>query len=248
MRSDDLRQVEPFRDLDEHALARLAQEFVEIHLPAEYPVFREGSPVEAFYVVKEGRVVVYRDAVGKPVQLLTRVGPCEFFGEFALFTQCDSTISARTTEPSRLMKIDKAALLDFLEEQPVIALKLEMAAAKRHTINAAAALELGQRNEVRIRVCRRVRLTLDDGSSRPVVIDNLSSGGLSLRGAPETWNEGDVVAFDLHLSPEVLPCEGRVAWVRGDFVGLAFTDSSDDHDALVQRSLRHLLRSPRPAP
>ncbi|HEX9736340.1 MAG TPA: cyclic nucleotide-binding domain-containing protein [Thermoanaerobaculia bacterium] len=246
MRSDDLRQVEPFRDLDDHALARLAQDFVEIHLPADYPVFREGAPVDSFYVVKEGRVVVYRDTVGKPVQLLARVGACEFFGEFALFTQCESTISARTTEPSRLLKIDKSVLLDFLEAQPVVALKLEMAAAKRHTINAAAALELGQRNEVRIRVSRRVRLTLDDGSSHPVVIDNLSSGGLSLRGAPETWTEGDVVAFDLHLNPEVLPCEGRVAWVRGDLVGLAFTDCSEDHDALVQRSLRHLLRSPRP--
>lgn len=247
MRSDDLRQVELFRDLDDHALARLAQEFVEIHLPVDYPIFREGAPVDAFYVVKEGRVVVYRDAVGKPVQLLTRVGPFEFFGEFALFTQCDSTISARTTEPSCLLKIDKGALLDFLEAQPVIALKLEMAAAKRHTINAAAALELGQRNEVRIRVCRRVRLTLEDGSTRPVMLDNLSSGGLSLRGAPEAWNEGDFVAFDLHLSPDVLSCEGRVAWVHGDLVGLAFTDCSEDHDALVQRSLRHLLKTPRPA-
>ena len=79
------------------------------------------------------------------------------------------------------------------------------------------------------------------------MIDNLSSGGLSLRGAPESWSEGDVVAFDLHLSPEVLPCEGRVAWIHGNLVGLAFTDCSDDHDALIQRSLRQLLKTPRPA-
>lgn len=246
MRSDDLRQVEPFRDLDDHALARLAQEFVEIHLPAEYPVIREGSPVEAFFVVKHGGVVVYREAVGQPVRLLARVGPFEFFGEFALFTHCDSAVSARTTEPSCLLKIDKSTLLDFLDGQPAIALELEMAAVRRHTINGGDAIELGQRNEVRIRVCRHARLTLDDGSSHRVTVADLSSGGLSLKGAPEIWNEGDQVAFKLDFNHEVLPCEGRVAWVRGSLVGLAFTDPSADHDALIQRSLRRLLRTPRP--
>ena len=198
MRSDDLRQVEPFRDLDDPALARLMLEFEEIHVPAEYPVFREGSAVA-------------------------------------------STISARTLEASCLLKIEKRSLLDFLADQPVITLKLQMAAAKRHTINAAAALELGQRSEVRIRVKRGVALKLEDGSSRPAFLDNLCSGGLSLRGAPPDWREGDFVRFELGLANDSLPCEGRIAWIEDDLVGLAFTDTSEDHDTRVQQSLHHLL-------
>ncbi len=246
MRNEILRQAEPFCDLDDLALARLAQSFVEIHVPAEYPVFREGVPVDSFYVVKEGLVVVFRDTVGRPMQLLSRVGPGECFGEFALFTQAPSTISARTSRPSRLLKIEKQILLDFLQGHPAITLKLQMAAAKRHTINAAAALELGQRSEVRIRINRRVALTLDDDSSHSVVLDNLSPGGLSLKGAPEDWGENDVVRFDLEIQSHVLPCMGRVAWVQGDLLGLSFIETAGDHDMRIQQSLRELLAPRRP--
>ena len=239
---EELRQVEPFSELDEAALARLAQEFVEIHLPPEYPVFQEGVELDAFYIVKEGQVVVYRDVIGKPVQLLTRAGAYEYFGEFALFTHSESTISARTTEPCRLLKIAKPALLAFLESYPSLTLKLQMAAAKRHSINAAAALELGQRNEVRIRISREVVLTLADGSVHFAVLDNLSPGGMSLQHAPKQWDEGDHVGFELNLQKGSLPCHGRVTWRQGRMVGLAFTDTAGEHERLIQQSLRQLLR------
>lgn len=241
MRIEVLRQVELFRELDDPTLASLAQEFVEIHVPAEYPIIQEGTPVDAFFVVSMGQVAVCRDTVGKPVQLLTRVGPCGFFGEFALFTHSDSSVSVRATEQSRILKIGKQVLLDLLEDRPGILLKLQMAAAKRHTIAAAAALELGQRREVRIRVNRRVILGLADGTSRSAILDNLSPGGLSLRGGPPDWSVGDEVDFDLKFGDEVLGCEGRIAWARGDLLGFAFTDTSDEHDETIQLSLRRLL-------
>lgn len=247
MRIDVLREVELFRDLDAPTLENLAQEFVEIHVPAEFPVIQEGTQVDAFFVVSDGQVVVLRDTVGKPVQLLTRVGPREFFGEFALFTQADSTISARTTKASRILKIGKQVLLDLLEDRPGILLRLQMAAAKRHTIIAAAALELGQRREVRIRINRRVVLTLADGTAHAAVLDNLSPGGLSLRGGPAGWAVGDDVEFDLEFDDDVLACEGRVAWVRGDLLGFAFAETSAEHDDVVQLSLRRLLGPSRTA-
>lgn len=242
MLSEELQKVEPFSELDEAALKRLAQEFVEFYLPAEYPVFQEGMELGTFYVVKEGQVVVYRDVIGKPVQLLARVGPHEYFGEFALFTHSESTISARTTEPCRLLKIDKAALLAFLEGYPSLTLKLQMAAAKRHSINAAAALELGQRNEVRIRIDREVVLTLQDGTVHFAVLDNLSPGGMSLQHAPNDWKEDDRVSFQLNLQNGSLPCHGRITWRKGRMVGLAFTDTAGEHERLIQQSLRQLLR------
>lgn len=241
MRTAVLRQVDIFRDLDDPTLERLAQEFEDLHLPSQHPVFQEGTPVDAFYVVSSGRVSVYRDEVGKPVQLLTRAEPGEFFGEFALFSQSESTISARATVASHLLKINKQTLLDFLESRPAITLRLQMAAAKRHTLHAAAALELGQRGEVRIRIKRPVTLELEDGSTLSAVLDNLSPGGLSLQGAPGSWRQGDYVDFDIRFGSDLLYCNGRVAWVQGDLVGFAFSDTSDEHDARIHRSLRKLL-------
>lgn len=245
MRSDELRQVELFRDLDEPSLEQLAQEVVEIQVPEEYPVFQEGKPVDAFYVVREGRVAIYRDAVGKPVQLLDRVGPGEYCGELSLFSDSASSISARTTEPSRLLKFERQVFLAFLDGQPDVALKLRMAAAKRHSTNAAAALELGDRSEVRIRIKRRVELALPDGTSSTAVLDNLSQGGLSLQGAPPSWQVDDHVTFDLKFGDGVLGCRGRVAWVRGDLLGVAFTVKSDDHDDMIHGSMRRLLKTAR---
>lgn len=244
MRQEVLRQVDLFRELDETDIERLSLEFVEVLVPAEYPIFQEGEPLEAFYVVREGTVVVYRGAVGRPMQLLARLGPHDFFGELTLFERVDSSISARTTEPTRLLKIDRRGFLQFLEGHPEVTLRLQMAAAKRHTLHAAAALELGQRNEVRIRVDRKVDLTLDDGTTQVAVLDNLSPGGLGLRDlsrAATSWQEGEEISFELAVQGSSLPCSGRITWIHGDMLGFAFTATCDDHQMRVQALLRRLF-------
>ena len=236
-----LRQVEIFEGLDAESLDRLAQEFVELHVPADHLILQEGLPVESFYVVREGQVVVFRDAVGKPIQLLGRIGAHEYFGELSLFHDGPSSVSARAVETSRVLKVDRDILLGFLDEHPEVILRLQMAAARRHSIHAAAALELGQRNEVRIRIGKEVLLTFEDGTSRVVTLDNLSPGGLCLRGSAEEWRQDEDVSFLLRYKAHVLPCRGRVSWVRGSLVGIAFSELSREHEQRVQQSLRQLL-------
>ncbi len=241
LRYATLREAEIFQGLDAETLDRLAQEFVELHVPTDHMIAQEGLPIESFYVVREGEIVLFRDAVGKPIQLLGRLGPGEYFGELALFHDGPSTISARAAEPSRVLKVDRDVLLAFLDDHPEVILRLQMAAARRHSIHAAAALELGQRNEVRIRVGKEVLLTFDDGSTRMATLDNLSPGGLCLRSQGEEWREDEDVSFQLSYKKNVLPCRGRVSWVRGSLVGIAFNESDRDHEQRVQRSLRQLL-------
>ncbi|MCP4656073.1 MAG: cyclic nucleotide-binding domain-containing protein [bacterium] len=241
MLDDDLREIELFRDLNDQEYDRLAKSFVELRIPAGHRLFEEGTRSEAFYVIKEGGVVVYRDTVGKPVQLLARLGRHDFLGEFGLFDDVQHTGSARTTKLSRVLKIRKEELLAFLDEHPAIALKLQMAAAKRHSAYAAAALELGARREVRIRVNRDVALTLEDGRPFAATLDNLSLGGLSLHGAPLGWKEGDEVSLELDLAGRTLTLKGRIAWRRDDALGVAFQETSLDHDLQIQAALRKLL-------
>ena len=238
---DDLREMELFRDLSEDEYGRLAKSFVEMRIPAGYRLFEEGTRSDAFYVIKEGGVVIYRDTVGKPVQLLARLGRHDFLGEFGLFDDVKHTGSARTTQPSRILKISKEALLAFLEHHPAIALKLQMAAAKRHSAYAAAALELGARREVRIRVNRDVALKLEDGTPHAATLDNLSLGGLSLHGAPASWEVDDEVRLQLDLAGRTLTLKGRIAWRRDDSLGIAFQETSLDHDLQIQAALRQLL-------
>lgn len=239
--SNDLRQVDLFRDLDPRELDHLAAGFVELRVKANRLVLQQGQPAEAFFVVAEGGVAVFRDAVGMPVQLLARLRRGDFFGEIGLFARGRHSASVRTSEASRILKITRQRLLDFLDNHPPIFQKLQMAAARRHSADMASALELGRRREVRVRCSHEVILQLADGSRSPVMLDNLSLGGVCLGGTPAHWQVGDEHEFSLAIRESELPLTGRVTWRRGDSVGLTFVDRSPNHDVLIQMATRLLL-------
>ncbi len=240
---DELRDVELFRDLDDRELGRLAECFRETRVAADEVVFRSGEPAEAFYIVRSGCVVIYRDEVGKPMQLLARLGRGDFFGELGMFDNVRRATSARASELCRILVITKADLFAFLDSRPGMAVKLQMAAARRHSANVAAALELGMRCDVRIRIGRRVTLSMDDDGSASAVLANLSPGGLCLEEAPTDWQAGQAVAFQLGWDSERLPVAGRVAWRHRDTVGLSFTTRTFDHDTRIQQALQSLVES-----
>jgi len=239
----DLRYTELFRELSDDELKRLAKWFVKLFVPSEYTIIHEGERSEGFYIVREGSVAVFRDAVGQPVQLLARLHRGDFFGELGLFGMAKRTASVRTTEPSCILKITKRDLLAFLNDQPAIKLTLQCNAVRRYSSNIAATLELGQRREVRIRMYHDVTLRTEDGTSQVVQLENLSLGGMSLGGAPVSWEPNRLVRFGLDLEGGVLELAGRVVWRIKDRVGVAFTKDLPNHDTLIQVTIRSLLES-----
>ena len=243
---ETLQQVDLFRDLAAPALDRLATRCQPMELAEDQVIFREGEPATAFYVVVAGAVALYRDAIGKPVQLLGRLGPGDYFGEMGIFDRSFRTASSRAVQSSTVLLIARESLLHFLDGHPEVTLRLQMAAARRHSANVAAALEIGHRQEVRIRVSHRATLVLDDGSRHRVMVENLSAGGLRMAAAPRRWREGDEVTFTLDCGDRPLSLSGRVAWRRSDVAGIAFTHRPRGHETSIQRTLRHILTSAQP--
>ncbi len=241
-----LRGVELFNDLDDEELRRLAGGFRESHHAKDDVVFRHGEIAVALYIVRSGAVALFRDQVGKPLQLLGRYSKGEFFGELGLFDGTRRQATARVSEPGSLLEIPRRQLLEFLSDRPNLALKLHTAAARRHTENVAAVLGIGPRDEVRIRVDRQVLMRIADGRTRHVVLENLSKGGLSLRGAPALWQPQTKVRFALELDDGTFDVHARVAWRSGDTVGLAFEARSPAQDERIQQALRRIFQ-PDPA-
>lgn len=242
----ELRKIEIFADLTDRELRGLAGLFEEAPLPANHVIFRQGDLAEAFYVIREGAVVIIRDGGDdEPVQLLARLGPGDHFGEFGIYDELVRTASARTAEPSRVLRLDKQALLGVLAEHPTVALRLRTAAGRRPGTArpGAAPLGLGRRREVRTLIGRDVALTLDDGTSRRARLVNLSRGGLCLAGVPEAWRAGQRVRFHLGLGSGVIQLDGEVAWIRDDAVGVAFTQRSQGHYMKIQWTLRQMVRT-----
>src|SRR5687767_8496157 len=74
-----LRRIPLFADLEDGQLQRLEGMIREESSPAKRVIFREGDLVDAFYIVKEGLVTVYREEKGKPLQVLARLEEGGYF-------------------------------------------------------------------------------------------------------------------------------------------------------------------------
>ena len=243
MSREFLKSVDLFADLDGPSLERLAAVSRDLDLPAAHMLFREGDPVDCFYLVERGEVAVFRDAPGKPVQLLARLGAGGYFGEMGLLNRAHRLASARTTVASTLLRINKEDLLPFLAAQPGVELKLRAEVVRRHGRNVSALLGLAGQRDVRIRLGLEAIVTFPDGLRQTVQLENLSLGGVALRGALAEWQPGRRVEFLLGVSGELelLPVTGQIAWREGDAVGIAFDPDLVADGSPSARALRSLV-------
>ena len=240
-----LGRVSLFQDLEELDLERLNRRFVELDVPRHAVVVREGEATTGFYVVRQGAIAVFREAVGKPVQLLARLHAGEFFGELGIFGEGRHTASVRASQPSRILRITRQDLLEFFSDHPEVEQKLQLAAARKHLTNVTSMLELGRRREVRIHLGLPVQLEIAAGSVRSTVLENLSLNGLALDGAPPQWQVNEEVSFGLGLREGLLQLEGRVVWRRDATVGVMFEKRLPNHDTIIQMAIRVALEMKR---
>lgn len=240
---NDLQTASCFSHLPQDALEVLVPHFEVLEVVNEEYLFHEGDPTEIFYIVRRGEFAAFRDAVGTPVQLLDRLRRGDFFGHLGLFTDGRHPAAVRATEDSVVLQIKRADLLAFLDEYPELRGELEDLATQRYSALVAAGIEAEKGREVRVRVKNHVDLELEDGTVLPVELDNLSVGGFSLSNAPESWKADEVVHFGLRLPAGTLRLAGRIAWRRGDHVGLAFTEMSAKHDTMIQMAIHLLIDS-----
>lgn len=96
------------------------------------PVFREGDPGTALYVVETGevKIVLGGGSEGKEV-VLSLLGPGEFFGELALLDGEPRSADAVTTHPAELLVLPREDFLRFLREVPAVAVNMLSALSRR---------------------------------------------------------------------------------------------------------------------
>jgi CRP-like cAMP-binding protein len=241
---DFLRRVSLFTDLEEEQLGALASLVLEESHPAYKLVFREGDPVDAFYIVREGLVTVFRDEPGRPLQVLARLEEGGFFGEMGLLNdKARRYASARTASPTVLLRIEKADLIHILSANPGLELKFRAEVIRRHGMNVSALLGLAGQRDVRIRLGVDAILEMEDGSRLPVQLENLSLGGVGLAGIPFDWQIGRSVKCRLGRPGDLdfFDVSGTVTWREGDTVGIAFDAEASGNAALIHRALRRFL-------
>lgn len=87
-------------------------------------VFHEGDIGSGMYCVRSGQVLIYiQDVEGNEIEQ-ARLGPGDFFGEVALTAQKPRIATARVLEPTILVGLFRADLLDALNRFPGTAAKI----------------------------------------------------------------------------------------------------------------------------
>lgn len=126
-----LAAIPYFRGLPPAALRRVAAQAVVREVRRGQRVFEEGAPATGLFVVMDGRVRLVRVSRGGREQVLHAEGPGATLGEVPLLDGGGYVATAVATEPSRLLYLPRAAVLDACRRHPDVALGIIRVLARR---------------------------------------------------------------------------------------------------------------------
>lgn len=235
-KESELRIFKVFEGLEDGDLEPLCERSRYVQVSDGDVLLEEGEPTESIFLIHEGAIAFYRET-GAGDQLLSHLGERSFFGELGLFG-LDKAVTVRAVGDSTLIQITYELLEVFFETHPSIRKRFEMSAT-----NMAVALELGRRQEVRIRIQQDIALQMDDGSEVEVRLENLSPGGVCLTWVPAHWMVGERVRFALKLPQGLLHISGKVVWRYKKRVGIALERTLPNHSQVIQRAIRAFLEA-----
>jgi CRP/FNR family transcriptional regulator, cyclic AMP receptor protein len=118
--SSVLRTTELFATLDESAAGQLAKQCVPRQYRKGQPLFHQGDPGTALFIIAEGSVAVYVTSENGDRMMLTTLGPTDVLGEIALLDEGSRSASAEALEPTTVLVLSRAAFLELLHSQPAL--------------------------------------------------------------------------------------------------------------------------------
>jgi MFS family permease len=101
-----LRGNSIFEPLSVATLERLSQDLAPVEFEAGVEVITEGEQGDRFYLIETGGVEVFEHG-----EFRRNEGPGESFGEIALLHDVPRTATVRTTEPTRLLELERDQFL-----------------------------------------------------------------------------------------------------------------------------------------
>jgi CRP/FNR family cyclic AMP-dependent transcriptional regulator len=103
------------------ALAESAAE--RSYAPGEF-ILWEGEPPRFFYLVATGKVKMLKHSPSGKEFIVGVLGPVEMLGEVAVLDGGPYPVSAQAMEETRVLCLERAQFLAFLERTPAVALKV----------------------------------------------------------------------------------------------------------------------------
>jgi len=123
-----------FESLTDDDLRSLSNRLEESDYDEGQIVFKQGDSGDSLFIVEDGAVEISYGE-GKSRVVLASLFPGQYFGELSLFDGSPRSATATATKRSRLVRLDRDALVDFVNKNPQAALRIiaEMGERLRQT-------------------------------------------------------------------------------------------------------------------
>lgn len=115
-----LRETELFSGIDAEAAEQLARRTVRKTFRRGQPVFHQGDPGDALYVVADGSVAVVVSNENGDRMVLTTLHPPDVLGELALLDGGRRSASAEAVEETTTLMLARATFLELMKEHPAL--------------------------------------------------------------------------------------------------------------------------------
>lgn len=170
------KEIPYLRELDRAALERARVRVSQRAYRRGETIFLEGEPCHGLYVVKAGRVRVFKTSAEGKEQTLHVLGPGQSFNDVAVFDGGPNPANTVALEPTSLFVIPREDLHALIRQQPAVALAVLriFAGRVRHLTRLVEDLSF---RTVKNRLAR-VLLGMVDGSA-PAVSGRRRTGGLT---------------------------------------------------------------------
>ncbi|MEO5350497.1 MAG: cyclic nucleotide-binding domain-containing protein [Magnetococcus sp. YQC-3] len=94
-------------------------------------IFRQGEPADCCYVLLEGRVEMSAEENDTCWLSLEIVEKDEVFGATSLFGNTTRILTARALEETRVLSLDQSKFLQWVQNDPALALRILLSMANR---------------------------------------------------------------------------------------------------------------------
>jgi len=126
-----LKEVALFAGLTADEIQRLGKTMEVRSFPANHTIFWAGDPGTDFYIIQSGRVHLSLQEDSGRESHLAALGPGDCFGEISLLDGGPRTATCRAHTDVALRVLSRAALLDFIRQNPAAAIHLLETAGRR---------------------------------------------------------------------------------------------------------------------
>jgi len=123
-RTDLLRTIPMFHELEAEDLRALATSVVERTFEAGAMIFNQGDSGDAMYIVADGDVNIHLPGEASRRVSLKDISRGEYFGELALFDDKPRSASALATTNAVLLELSRETLATYLQKRPAAAMAI----------------------------------------------------------------------------------------------------------------------------